>query len=275
MSDSVEGSVMGSPVSESSAANTADTTNATDDTANTIDKTAADTGTGEATQDATNEAANGGEASTQVSGTESSSEAALMPLSDDATPEEMEAYQQRLNQFLGVPDTADGYELPDGTPDEVATVLRNIAHTLNVSPAVLSREAPALLASIAEEQQRAQDQLQATIRQADAALTKAAGSNEAKQALLENGNRVLNNTPGLRDELMQIGALTPDNQVTTPVLAQVIGQLGKLTNEGGLPEGREVTRNPFKDGTATEQSRMLKENPDLARRLMDQANYKL
>ena len=263
MSDSVEGSVMGSPASVSSAANTTDTTNATD-TTNTADTTAVDTGTDEATQDATNEAANGGEAST-----------GLMPLSDDATPEEVEAYQQRLSQFLGVPESADGYELPDGTPDEVATVLRNIAHTLNVSPAVLSREAPALLASIAEEQQRAQDQLQATIRQADAALTKAAGSNEAKQALLENGNRVLNNTPGLRDELMQIGALTPDNQVTTPVLAQVIGQLGKLTNEGGLPEGREVTRNPFKDGTATEQSRMLKENPDLARRLMDQANYKL
>ena len=263
MSDSVEGSVMGSPASDSSAANTADTTNATD-TTNTADTTAVDTGTDEATQDAANEAANGGEAST-----------GLMPLSDDATPEEVEAYQQRLNQFLGVPDSADGYELPDGTPDEVATVLRNIAHTLNVSPTVLTREAPALLAGIAEEQQRAQDQLQATIRQADAALTKAAGSNEAKQALLENGNRVLNNTPGLRDELIQIGALTPDNQVTTPVLAQVIGQLGKLTNEGGLPEGREVTRNPFKDGTPTEQSRMLKENPDLARRLMDQADYKL
>ena len=271
MSDTIEGSVMGSPASDSSAAEAADTTNTTD----TADTTAAETGTVEATQGTPNEATNGGKASTEVAGPESSSEAALMPLSEDATPEEVEAYQQRLSQFLGVPESADGYELPDGTPDEVATVLRNIAHTLNVSPAVLTREAPALLASIAEEQQRAQDQLQATIRQADAALTKAAGSNEAKQALLENGNRVLNSTPGLRDELMQIGALTPDNQVTTPILAQVIGQLGKLTNEGGLPEGREVTRNPFKDGTPTEQSRMLRENPDLARRLMEQANYKL
>ena len=257
MSDTIEGSVMGSPTSESSAT---DTTNTTD----TADTTAADTETGEATQSTTGEAAKAGEAPT-----------GLLPLSKDATPEEVEAYQQRLSQFLGVPESADGYELPDGTPDEVATVLRNIAHTLNVSPAVLTREAPALLDHIAEEQQHAQDQLQATIRQADAALTKAAGSNEAKQALLENGNRVLNSTPGLRDELMQIGALTPDNQVTTPILAQVIGQLGKLTNEGGLPEGREVTRNPFKDGTPTEQSRMLRENPDLARRLMEQANYKL
>lgn len=95
---------------------------------------------------------------------------------------------------------------------------------------------------------------------------------------LQQAVKALGGDP-LMKELVRLGAVTPTGDVRSPILAQALATVGGAlygeddllqdVDSGGVPRGK----NPFKKDqeNATLQSQIIKQDPDLAKRLMREA----
>lgn len=201
---------------------------------------------------------------------------ALIPPGPEAKPEELDAFYGKL----GRPEKADGYEfkLPEGLPEtfpydgESAKAYKAWAHAAGLTP----RQAQGLHDDFVKEQANQFTAFTA----AQTAKIEAAHSELTKPDVWgEKGSpRYVENTQfadrfiareGLLDELKAGGALSPENEVLMPKLAQTMARLGKQLygEDQFVPGGNTPTNNPYADGPTnnrTEQMRMYRANPQQA-----------
>ena len=203
---------------------------------------------------------------------------ALTPPGPDAKQEDWDAFYGKL----GRPEKPEAYEfkLPEGLPEnfpydgESATKFKAWAHSQGLTP----KQAQGLHDSFVKGQaeQFAAITVSQTAKgdQAHAELVKVWGAKGTAPYTenVQHADRFIANNggDGLLAELKGAGLMSPEGVVLSPVLAQAMAKAGKaLYREGEFVEGGKQPGgvNPFDSKTPniTEQMRMFRSNPDLAR----------
>ena len=166
-----------------------------------------------------------------------------------------------FRQKTGMPETADGYDFSgDMGADETAIgSLKNLFHGAELD----QRQAQTLyadLANVFEQSQQAADadaheRFNQAIGNAESALAEAWGPPDGAGFIrnVEMARRAVEalGGDGLLGELRQLGAVTDDNQILSPVLAKAFAEVGaQLFAEDSLIEGGDaMTVNPFAEET--------------------------
>ncbi len=201
---------------------------------------------------------------------------------DQATDDDWKSFRQKL----GMPQAADAYEFTtdEGLDDAGLTSLKGLFHSAELD----QRQAKALYRGLSQTfddaQQAADDaeakQLTEAKEHARAALTEAWGKEggETFKRNTEMARRAVDvlGGNGLFEELRQLGAISDDNQILSPVLAKALADAGNLLfAEDGLIEGGDgLAVNPFADATLnlTAQGQLVQSDPTRARMLIQAAN---
>ncbi len=211
---------------------------------------------------------------------------------DDATPEEREAF---LNK-LGRPEKPEGYQLappkdmPEGLPydGEFATAFKAKAHELGLTAKQAAGLHDMYVSRMVEGYGAASEktlgEIKAKADGATAELVKLWGPLDGQTAKtnFEFANRVFTLAPGgneLLEELKGLGLVGPNKEVLSKPLATVLAALGgAVYAEDDVLRGDPArVANPFKDGDGgnlTEAMRIVKANPDEARSLIAAAGKK-
>jgi hypothetical protein len=211
-------------------------------------------------------------------------------LPDETKPEEIQKFRAKL----GVPDKPDGYELklPDGLPetmpypDEDVKAFREWAHDAGLTPKQAQALHDKFVGHQAQAMQGWQQQLTERLTQTQAELIKENGPTDGHkfQAFVGDAVRGLNAVdkiaPGMRQELVELGALVEHDGKPYPASARVmkvLAKLGTLFGEDGGLIGSGTTAgadNPFAPGhsyNVTQQALLRRTDPDRARALYLQA----
>ncbi len=201
---------------------------------------------------------------------------------EEATDEDWKSFRQKM----GVPEAADAYELAaiEGADEASVNSLKELFHGAGLD----QRQAEAMYQNLTEayagsEQAAKTAQAEQVIQaksDAKAALAREWGNENGEdfKRNTEAARRAVNELGGdaLFEELRQLGAITEDNQILSPVIAKAFAEVGnQLFVEDGLIEGGDaIAVNPFANDTInlTAQGELVKTNPSLARAQIRAAN---
>lgn len=211
---------------------------------------------------------------------------------DDATPEEREAF---LNK-LGRPEKPEGYQLappkdmPEGLPydGEFATAFKARAHELGLTAKQAAGLHDMYVSHMVEgygvASEKTLGEIKAKADGAKEALVKLWGplDGATAKANFENGAKALRLLPGgmdFRASLQEKGYLGPDGEILDVAVAKFVSAIGGalLVEDDVLRGDPARVANPFKDGDGgnlTEAMRIVKANPDEARSLIAAAGKK-
>ncbi len=200
---------------------------------------------------------------------------------EGATAEEWRAFRAKT----GMPEAANDYQfaVPDGADETAVQSLKDLFHGAELD----QRQADVLFnqmtqafqenrQAVVAQQMQAFDQVKGD---AENALVEAWGNPEGEvfRRNLEMARRAVDELGGdaLMSELRQLGAITSDNQILSPVLAKVFSEVGtQLFAEDALVQGGDVmTVNPFAEGSInlTVQGDLVKRDPARARAFIEAA----
>ncbi len=197
---------------------------------------------------------------------------------EEATDDDWKSFRQKM----GTPETADAYTFTgtEGADETAVNSLKELFHGADLDQRQASALYDGMLGNMQQMQQAAEEQHIEHINQAKAdasqALTKEWGAQEgetfkrniemARRAVVELGG------DGLFGELRELGAITDDNQILSPVLAKAFAEVGnQLFAEDGLVNGGDtVSVNPFAADTMnlTAQGALVKSDPARARAMI-------
>jgi hypothetical protein len=213
---------------------------------------------------------------------------ALKVPDENAKPEEWEAFYKSI----GRPEKPDAYEfkldekVPENFPydDNAATSFKDAAHKAGLRPEQAQSLHDWFVGSLAEPWTKSIKDTAAKIEGAHDAIVNEWGDPQGTQYKrnLELADRAIRELGGkdktaLRKELETFGILAPDGKVMAPRIILAMAKVGEsLYHEDGVFSGEAVTRNPWKQETEnlTEQGRIIKEDPQLAKQLILGANLK-
>jgi hypothetical protein len=210
----------------------------------------------------------------------------------DSKPEEIDAFYEKL----GVPKEVKGYEfkmpekLPENFPyeSEAAENFKGMAHKLKLTP----DQAQGLHDWYVGQQATSfEGDVLSTVKKVESAhdlIVKNFGdpksdSYKRKIELADRSVRELGRTldeknpKALREELVSLGAITPDGKVMAPYLIMALSRVGdSIYSEDKVFSGMNANNNPFADKTEnlTAQGQVLKQDPETARQLILAANKK-
>jgi hypothetical protein len=158
------------------------------------------------------------------------SESALKPLDENATPEEREAYNQRL----GVPETPEGYELPVHDADKnAATSFAKLAHESGVRKDVAAKLYQSIMDNAVDRRNQAAEAHNKQIAAAEKALKEQHG--EETEKVLARATQFIQSTgsEALLDRIDRAG-LGSDPELITLLdkAAQALGEDGLDKNTG-------------------------------------------
>lgn len=205
----------------------------------------------------------------------------------ESTPEEVDTFYNQL----GRPEKPDGYEfqlsdkVPENFPyeEDKATAFKTVAHKARLT----GEQAQALhdwyVDTMAGQYTGSLNSAKERIEGAHDVIVKQLGNPEGSQYKrgIELADRALreldtpNDKGGLRKELVEIGAITPDNKVMAPKLVLALSKIGEaLYSEDKVYSGVSATNNPWKKESEnlTVQGKILQDDPEQARQLILAAN---
>lgn len=214
-----------------------------------------------------------------------SKEALKLP-GEDAKPEDWDAFYKAV----GRPEEPTGYEfkvskeVPENFPydDKAADSFKDAAHKAGLRPEQAQSLHDWFVNSLTGPWTQSVKDTATKIEQAHDTIVKEWGDPQGAvyKRNLELAERSLRELSGkdkqaLRKELEDIGAIAPDGKVMAPRLVMALAKVADtLFAEDNVYGGEAVQRNPFKQETEnlTEQGRMIKQDPTLAKQLILAAN---
>lgn len=195
---------------------------------------------------------------------------------DSATDED----RAKFRKAIGVPDSADDYKLEgvEGLTDEQRKAFREYAHGMGYT----EDQARQALSMQAERAKAAQEKRTKStsdaVAQAEADLTDLWGASDGEKykANMSATRQAIDNTDGLADELKRLGIYdVKSKKFTSSVIVRALSDLGaaKYVEGGSHSGGAGGGDNPFAKGSEniTEQAKIMKEDPEKARRLIKAA----
>lgn len=218
----------------------------------------------------------------------------MVALPDDKSkPEDVEAFHKRL----GWPGEAKGYEfkVPENMPKDVpydqetATWFREAANELRLPATTaqalhdkfVARAAEIGAKTIEASATAFEQELTTKASAAHAEIVKEWGA-PGSEDYLKNRDaavRAADHYPGLRQELAESGLLLKDGSFTSPTVARLLADLGRvMQNDTFIGNGRGGSGggNPFEKGpneSATAQSALIKRDPSKAAQLAKAAGW--
>lgn len=207
----------------------------------------------------------------------------LRPPADDAPAEEWQAFYGRL----GRPDAAGGYEfaMPEGLAEdfpydaESATRFAEWAHEAGLSPRQAQSLHDRFVQNMSSQFAAHLQAEEAAVDEAHAALIEAWGepATERYRRNVELADRALRELGGdaLADAFRARGAITAEGEIIDPTIAFMLQKAGeRLFSEDRVFGAGAAASNPFATGTEniTEQGRLLRGDPELARTFIRAAN---
>lgn len=207
----------------------------------------------------------------------------LRPPADDASPEEWQAFYGRL----GRPDAPDGYEftmpqdLAEDFPYDAESAGRfaQWAHEAGLTPRQAQNLHDRFVQDMNGQFAATGEERMAAVDKAHDALVEAWGepSTERYQRSVELANRALRELGGddLAQALIGRGAITPEGAIADPAIGFMLKKAGeRLFAEDQVFSANARTTNPFtrEAENITEQGRLLRNDPELARTFIRAAN---
>lgn len=207
---------------------------------------------------------------------------ALVPPSEDAKPEDWDAFYGKL----GRPENPDGYEfkLPEGVPedmpydDTLKTEFQTWAHEAGLTPKQAAMMHDKYVQQAGQQYSTAVEDTATKVTGAHDELTKAWGDpgSEKYQRNVELADRAIRQLGGeeLRTELKQFGFMTDKGEVASAKITQMLANIGEqLYAEDAVYAGPTATDNPFADGkqNLTEQGKIVRSDPKRAKALIQAA----
>jgi hypothetical protein len=206
----------------------------------------------------------------------------LTPPKDDDPPEKWDQFYGKL----GRPEKPDGYELkvnkeaiPESFPydGQSADKFKVWAHKHGLTPKQAQGLHDEFVADMAGQFGGQIEAQQKQVESAHVELVRAWGTpdNPKYQQNVEFATRAIreNGGPQFKDELVRIGAMTPEGDIKAPILAKALAKMGQgLYKEDSIFGGEQGHgENPWKDGdtfSMTKQGQILKHDPDRAKTLI-------
>ncbi len=207
----------------------------------------------------------------------------LRPPGDDASPEEWQAFYGRL----GRPDTATDYEfaMPDGLTEdfpydaESAGRFAEWAHEAGLSPRQAQGLHDRFVQDMSGRFSASQQEDVSAIDEAHATLVEAWGESttEGYRRNVDLANRALRELGGeaLAGSLISRGAISTEGAIIDPAIGLMLQKAGeRLFSEDKVFGANAAASNPFaRDAeNITEQGRLLRNDPELARTFIRGAN---
>lgn len=197
---------------------------------------------------------------------------------EDATDEDWQAFRHKM----GTPEAAEAYqfEANEGADETALTALKGVFHGAGLdqrqADVLYQRLSQTYAESIEAHEAQQAEQLHQAMFEAKTALTDVWGNEDGEvfKRNTEAARRAVGELGGdaLFAELRQIGALTADNQILSPVLAKAMAEVGtQLFAEDALMKGGDaVTMNPFAKDTlnVTAQGQLVNSDPATARAMI-------
>jgi hypothetical protein len=207
----------------------------------------------------------------------------LRPPGNDASHEEWQSFHSRL----GCPDTATGYEfgMPEGLAEdfpydaESAGRFSEWAHEAGLSPRQAQSLHDRFVQNMSGQFTAAQQASETAVDEAHSALVDAWGepSTERYRRNVELANRALRELGGdaLATAFKSRGTITSEGAIADPAIAFMLQKAGeRLFSEDQVFSANAAANNPFAKAAEniTEQGRLLRSDPELARTFIRAAN---
>lgn len=198
---------------------------------------------------------------------------------EEATAEDWAKFHSRLPEQMRPVTSSDKieYKLPEGLPEglpysnELADASKTWAVEAGATPAVAQAYHDRFVGYMADQVKAQQALVAQSVEDAHDALVKDWGTPDsegfkAEKAMADRAMKKL----GLVDAFKSKGILLDDGALTDPQIALAFAQVGKAMFKEDVIDigGVHVGENPFKGSNLTEQSALVKSDPERAKRLI-------